>query len=487
MGVDNPEETGPYRARFLKFVDAKTRLPLPKVGVRTTYESGESSSSALISSDEDGRVALSREVMAGNVEIASEGWAFNSTLPALRRVYAAPAERKARFDFAEDNAPAFALRRVKQVRLQAGYADSIPYRGSVCVRCDSGTAVQFEFDGELVVWCDGDISQLSFSLSSARPGYADAASSLQLESFDNSVQVKLEETFPASGVIVADLGAFPDGVPVVWGVRRVVNSTESPAHFGKEAREPATRSTGLLAPGDFRVYAYQACDPAVQSRLQWRSEIVHLRAGETVTVVASPTASCGIRARLVATTGEAVCPGAIRMSSAIYLSWPLELKRNPGLSDGTAAENGFCRRSGEVQCAGLWAGAADLQAEAPGFEVVSRSVHLMPGQMLDLGVIVLSRATGAIEVVVTSEIASEDAEYELLLLQPGGLAVSDRLKFKGKYFRFEHLPLREYAISINDISEQTGDWSKNVRLTEEAPEIKVTFEMRRPPLPPRNK
>lgn len=482
--VQDPAQR-PSRPSTLTLIEARSRLPAAGVEVRLTWGQAQDTTSKLFTSDAEGYVTLPPEIGGGFVEIVSEGWAISSTLPSLRFAYAIPNKRNESIDLKQDNAPVISLRRVKQIHISAGYADHIPYRGIVTLRRESGTALQFDIDGEWTGWCDGEVPSLSLHVPSIRPGYANATAQVRLEHFDNSVRAILAEAPAESGVIVADLGAFPENVPVIWGVRRVLGITEEPAHFGPAALAPTKRSTGLLAPGDYRVYAYQHVDASATPRLQWRSETVRLKAGETSLVVAAPELSSGVRARLVSTAGEAICPGALRMAAPTYLSWPHELKRSPSIADGTSNENGFSDKSGYVLCAGLWAGTVDLQAEAPGYEIATRQVQLMPGQVLDLGVIVLSRATGTIEIAVTSEISNEEGEYEVLLLEPGGLAVSERFRFKGPKFRIEHLPLREYAISVNDVSEQTGDWSKHVRLTGESPHATVTFEMKRPPLPPR--
>lgn len=100
---------------------------------------------------------------------------------------------------------------------------------------------------------------------------------------------------------------------------------------------------------------------------------------------------------------------------------------------------------------------------------------------MDLGTVVLKPASGVIEVEITNW--DPNLKYTITLYQYLSMPLEFRIPMKGPTHRFERLSLRWYSVSVENADKQVGSRSKNARLSEKQPTIKLKFEMSKPPLP----
>lgn len=464
------------------FLDYDSRRPVAGLEVFFTDPDAETPGTdrAMFTSDAAGRVFPPPLGETWTINLQTSGWRFHK--PGLE-VLDDPPNRSMSGRSRGDRSREICVQRVQHLHISFRYADGRSYSGFAQFKMDTRLPVTRRVEDHVAAWHAGAGSKLSVAADSARVGFASARVDLEVtESAEQSFEIILPASDTGEGIIELDLGRFDAGTPVVWGIKRVTaDDVEETAYVGLPCTQLDTVSSGPLTRGTYRVYAYQAStieNGHEKHGLQWKSDLVQLHELDIVRLTAAPKRGSGVRAKIVSETGEPLCPAILRSKSESYVSWPSELARAPGAAAGNSKEPRFTDKQGDVVCLGLWPGSVDIQAEAPGYEVRVVSVEVVPGQTLDVGTITLCRARGSIDIVVIGDSATDEAEYELILLQPRGVALNEPVRFKGTRFRINDLPLRTYTVCLNDTSEQTGASSQNIDLTVEVASRQVTFQMR---------
>lgn len=196
-----------------------------------------------------------------------------------------------------------------------------------------------------------------------------------------------------------------------------------------------------LAPGIYRVQLSTRGGARGAVALAWRSEPIELKARETVVVSAKPEPTATVKARLVDESAFAIRGGTLRISNGQYLQFKKGAPGGSPLPKGVLSDP-----SGNLTLTGLPSGKYQLEAEAWGKEPALFEVNLQPGDVIDVGNIMLRNAAG--EVTVELSGMQEGLEYSVFVgrADTGG-NIYPAIPVEGGRIVLSKLPVRAYQIS----------------------------------------
>lgn len=213
----------------------------------------------------------------------------------------------------------------------------------------------------------------------------------------------------------------------------------------RNERSVDARETGVdiwpLAPGTYRVLLSTRGGATGAVALAWRSEPIELKARDTVVVKAVPEPTASVRAKLIDVNAFAIEGGTLRISNGQYLHFKRGARGGSPVPKGVLSD-----KSGTLNLAGLPAGKYWLEAEAWGKEPAFVQVNLRPGDVVDVGNIVLWDAIGEVKIELTG--MQEGLEYSVLVgrADTGG-PIQPALPVQGGRISLSKLPVRAYQIS----------------------------------------
>lgn len=216
-----------------------------------------------------------------------------------------------------------------------------------------------------------------------------------------------------------------------------------------------------LRPGTWRV--------TVTGKLAWRSEWVEVAGGQITTLRATLHATGSVRARLLDASGAPLKAGALRLSVGRYLAYRSGNPPVPG--DESAA---LSDESGVATLHNLPPGQLDVEAEAWGCQPEKKIAVVQPGQVTDLGDLVLGPATGEITVQLTG--MRPDLNYVIIIMQPGLGQVRGDLPVESTSSKVGELPLRSYRVGVT-LARSGTIVAETVELTADQPAKLVQIDV----------
>jgi hypothetical protein len=362
----------------------------------------------------EGREFSGGKVFQGLLEGLSPGYAF-------RDVGGIVGESKAgQFGFGVAEAGGTVtvpLARTSLISFVVEYADGEPFSGTV------GVEVPIPFSrGSLIEVAAGEVAtyarpsvegDLAFGCISDRIGFRGTNrwkfDARQAPSF---VRLVIPED-PQQCFVTVDLSEWPEGETVTI----TVNSGGGGIFFNAEAQGGTVwRTLQLNLP---RVpYKLQASGPSGV----WRSESFQIVRGGTHQLNAVPAKPFSARARFLDESGNPVAGGCLHIMDAGYPPWlrfsRVQLPRSSWTHGNLMA---FSGQDGVAILPNLPAGTIELFLEARGTEVQTRTIQGTPGEVVDLGDIVLAPATGRLEIHLVNR--KPGAGYTMRVHTPGGIGV----------------------------------------------------------------
>ncbi len=443
--------------------------------------------------DENGEIELAGTFGSGMaVKVKSDGWQI------------APGPLTVEDDWHIAGSLAILVERTRRIHVAAHYADGQPYDGDIQVgRRSTGTEEAVPMTRgttDLTVPAD---DPFWISVYSRRPGFASTGGNYSRdEPAPDTVRFVLEPDKSDLGVIEVDLTAFARsdqllvefiGVPPLWSEEFRARTSGGGVYISPP-RRPGGYRVFVREDPDGSLYLQHGKIPPSTARASlraWQSDIVPVAAGETTRVVALSQKASAVRARLVNERGEALAPGILFVEPDLkaptvwhqHETWYNQpkpwssIKRRPPwltLEDGTA----------ELPL--VDPGKRVIGCEAPGYDLALIEVECRPGELHDLGTIVLKPATGVIEIEIVN--FDPNLTYSVKL----GAFLGDYLQAgitldgtTGPKYKFKGLPLRWYFISVNNNERKVGAWSRAAKLSPTRTTARLKFEMHTPPLPPK--
>ncbi|MCC6465996.1 MAG: carboxypeptidase regulatory-like domain-containing protein [Planctomycetes bacterium] len=168
----------------------------------------------------------------------------------------------------------------------------------------------------------------------------------------------------------------------------------------------------------------------------WASQPVVVTEREVTRVKYEPYDGCTVTVRACDATGAPVRGAVLSRSVGTYVSWLA------GPPEGAAVSSA----EGLVEIKGLPPGHLEFVVEAEGYEPSRFAVDLVDGVTHRHPDIYLEPAVGRVE--LTLEGMSEDVDYTVMLVQPGGQPVAAIGDVRNSQQCFEKLPLREYVVAV---------------------------------------
>lgn len=398
------------------------------------------------------------------------------------------------------------LERTRRIQLVAHYADGQAYEGAVLVSRESslGFAENVEVARGAAALAVPADDPFGISVPSRRPGFADARAEYSREErAPETIRFVLEADGSNLGMIEVDLTAFARadqllveiiGVPFPWEVDFRAR-TSGGEIYASPPRKPAGYRVFVREDpnGGLLLNNGQVLPDATRSSLRvWQSEIVQVAAGETVRVVALSQQAAAVRARLVNESGQALAPGIIFVEPDLKAptvwrnieSWykcPKPWSAVKGWRPWMTIEDG----TAELPI--VDPGKRMIGCEAPGYDVTLVEVDCRPGEMHDLGTVVLKPAAGVIEIEIINFDPnltyvvrlrawnlSQDTQAEIIL--------SDQT---GPKHKFVGLPLRWYIVTVSNTELKVDAWPRGARLSRDRTTARLKLEMLARPLPPK--
>lgn len=480
-----------------RFIEFRTRNDEAAIGVviivsyhLTLDPQGDRTRVDEVTTDANGRIEVN-SALSGHVpvKVRSKHW---RVIPGIEQVdgwyYAGPWP--------------MTLEEVRPMTVSATYADGTPYEGPISVSPEGeGSGEEFEVVRGIAEILVPAKDAFGIWLNSRRPGFADAGvRASEISPLDKHLTIVLPKQEATKGFIEVDLTAFArtdnllvaiTGAPVPYDVELYtrtigggiyVSSGRRPGGYRVSVREDPTgkllESKGSVLPGTPR-----------NSLRVWQSDVVQVAAGQTVRVVARSEYASAVRARLVNERGEVLAPGIlfVEPDTKLPTDWsslkgwynaPQPWSSCRGWPTGLTVEDGY----GELPL--VDPGKRLIACEAPGYDISFVEVDCKPGQLHDLGTVVLKPASGVIEI----EIINWDPKltYVVELCQWAGRRLREPVTLTGETgptYRFEGLALRWYTILVDNKEAEVGAWSRNARLSDTKKVARLKFEMHKAPLP----
>ncbi|MBX3473910.1 MAG: hypothetical protein KF754_05965 [Planctomycetes bacterium] len=394
------------------------------------------------------------------------------------------------------------LEKVRVLTVLATYADGTPFEGPISVSPEGeGSLETFEIVRGITEVVVPATDPFRLYASSRRPGFADAGvQSSDAAPLGKRLEIVLAAQDATKGVIEVDLTAFArvdkllveiigapyptdvDSRALTMGGGVYASAGRKPGGYRVSVREDPTgallMAKGRIPPGT-----------APHSLRVWQSDVVQVAAGQIVRVIAKSEYASAVRARLVNERGEVLAPGIVFAEPDTKLpndwsrlnGWynaPKPWSAFPRWPSGLTVEDGY----GDLPI--VDPGKRVIACEAPGYDIAFVEVVCKPGQLHDLGTVVLRPASGVIEI----EIVNWDPQltYVVELCEWAGGRLREPVILTGEtgpVFRFEGLALRWYTITANNKEGQVGAWSRNARLSDTRKVARLKFEMHKAPLP----
>jgi hypothetical protein len=364
-----------------------------------------------------------------------------------------------------------------ELEISIRYADGLAYSGRILFEYGS-YRTEYDIEDGVLVKELAVGPEVSIFARSRRPGFGDARSSPATES-TKEYKRRLEVILPAveteGGVLEIDLVHYPANATVSIGVSAVSKDVQGYMGSDKGGRIHSTR---VLLPGRFLVSVWeipetfekdpQGCGPV----LWWREE-VEVANGLTTRLSPIPIQSGRLTVRVLDTKGEPLIKARLAPRGSSYTRWKSNERLKPGAHSPVPGMFALTDESGRATLCGICPYLTSFVVESPGMAAVNLDLAITAGQATDLGDIVLSPATGTIEICITEPI--EESEYEVYLLQPGGVDVYGPIRFHGASYVIEGLAPRKYTVAVRKIGGGYSAPSRNILLTEDAPAATVSF------------
>lgn len=288
---------------------------------------------------------------------------------------------------------------------------------------------------------------LTLTLFSGRAGFDNL--SIRVEPHQVLSGEKLIFTIPKSpkpqGTISIDLRAFldPGSNDPQEAMARVQRLDAGIWVFGEavDLTVQGVVTTQQLPPGAYT--AKVVCGDRV-----WSAGNFALQGGEKLVLVAQPSPGAVVKATILDERGQPIEGAAMKVWDGEYPSWP-----TVGQS-GAIAVSG---KNGIAELGSIVAGDVDLFVDARGYESCHVSVMLNPGNMTDIGRIVLQPASGAVFIRFVH--ADPNLKYRVGYVNRGTgpssmVEVTDEeIKFG---VRLDRLPLRPLNISAYPVGGGRG-------------------------------
>lgn len=176
----------------------------------------------------------------------------------------------------------------------------------------------------------------------------------------------------------------------------------------------------------------------------WVGEKFTAQAGQRREFTAVPAKPFTLKARFVDADGKPIPRGCINARLSAYAEWLFAGRsRKSGRGEAFFA---YTNENGEAELGGLFPGSLEIAFEADGFEPERRWITGAAGELVDVGDVMLQRATGRIEVRL--EHGEPDRPYDVLLLCPGGPTLKWIKSTKEATVVFEAVANRPYVVFV---------------------------------------
>ena len=172
----------------------------------------------------------------------------------------------------------------------------------------------------------------------------------------------------------------------------------------------------------------------------WRSDFVEVRERETTVLKVVFSVGATIKARLLDSDGKPIANGALRVSDGDYLQFVEPTRPLVPLGQRSNAE-------GHVALRGVPHGEIELEAEAWGMELSKFSIVVSGGGTVDLGDVILPKASGEVTVDVVGMRNGVNYAVHIGRGTDGG-TIFPYVPFEAARVTVSHLPLRTYRIGV---------------------------------------
>jgi hypothetical protein len=484
-------------AVLITIVDAKddvgiSKLPL-RIGLTAPDGQGSYSTSSEHVTDERGQLVISAVAgTSGLVELTEPGWRLATTPFTFLNT-----RTQRVFGFHEQSRSlTITVERYVELEVQVRYADGVPYSGAVqCVLSPSRGRVPQSRDADSAGRATFEVSVRESWIIAApahRPGFEHGHAVFEPEVASEYPARLMLELPPVSerenGVFEVDLAATSDDKRFTLLIHGISEGRWPPPPQerlreelipGGQIYTPRAMPPGLYTVTVLEGYRQTVDNPTGAGSLVWRSDVLTLEANRIKRVTPRLLAAGVIKATIVsAIDGKPLVPAIMHehKTNGGGIAWHTPGLRPPG-SSGTGVDlYSMADEHGKVALSGVFPGELTIEVEGKGHEIRTFDVTVGPGQVLDLGTIVLQQAQGKIEIIIHNR--DPDATYQLYVFYTFGVHILGPVEFTGNRYVIENIPPRMYSIALSPIG---GRWIRdpaqapNVELTETEPHKVVEF------------
>lgn len=499
-GPDAEQEEAPAASLTLKF-QTRTGEPVAGVGIVVSHHEygrkpDESTRKERLTTSGEGRIRVSGvHLMWIGVRVESREWRIDARSPIPSRT----SVDDAGWHFSGSGV--FILDALQMLRVDVRYSDGMSYEGPLQVTSGpdpdenpfaSGTDSYYVAAGSVEAMVPrGQV--IDFQVESRRPGFSHAYLRFAADDIlPGVVELEVQREESPRGVFEIDLSAYsPDDRllvevgPAMWPIEN---------RYQVRVRGGAIHATPPRRPGEYRIAVRD--DPGAShqegelprgikpaSLRMWELETITLPPSETVRVIAMPRTASAVRAKVVNESGEPLMPGRLFVETFIKLptAWAFlesrfyHTRREDGQTVRRTWAPGFTDSDGVAVLPTVAPGRRTICVDAPACDIAFMEVDCRPGEIHDLGTIVLRPASGVIEVEVTNWDPS--LNYTVTLAAWASMPIVHRLPMTGSTHRFERLSCRWYTISVENVEAKVGATSQNARLSDDETHAKLTFEL----------
>lgn len=198
----------------------------------------------------------------------------------------------------------------------------------------------------------------------------------------------------------------------------------------------------------------------------WTSDPVEVKPREITNVVVSMGEVCGVRVEVSDERSDPLQDALLLLGEDLLPNFDF-IQPSPG----SVARSDF---DGRAALSGLRPGVHKFTVAAKGFEPQVLEAELAGGEVRFLGVVQLTKATGAITVKLTG--MKEKQKYTIMVLKPGGTTLHSARDVKDTTTTFAGMSLNTYMVAV--VAGQGGKpVTATITLSTDQPEASVTLDV----------